>query len=281
MIIGYPTAEITLLNTFLEEIFVNFKNALYKKLCLFFLLLLIFCCSSQANADSTNMKQVINDITKIYMSSMTYIFKNQPLINQKSNDKSELFGQQFIDNLRRTYRIKYSEDFPQEDHYAKTILLQTMVEVMESNRELLYDKDIGFKGIIPATFAFQISAKLATKGIGFKIKFTRTAGNIRNILNRPDAWETSVMKKIIKTQKIHYDDNALLNNKPAIRQFTPLPMAPFCLSCHGKPENNPLNIGKSQSNWTDIDITGFKMEHWTINDFGGGVSISIEKSFLK
>lgn len=257
----------------------NLKNSLQKKLCL--LSFLVFCFNSQANADNTRMKKVINDITKIYMSSMTYIFINQPLINQKTDDKSELFGQKFLDNIRQTYSSKYSEEFPQEDHYAKTILLQTMVEVMDSNKELLYDQDIGFKGIIPATFAFQLSAKLATKGIGLKIKFTRTAGNIRNILNRPDSWETSVMKKIINTPKIYYDENALLNNKPAIRQFTPLPMAHFCLACHGKPENNPLNAGKNQSEWTDIDMTGFKMENWTIDDFGGGVSISIEKSFLK
>lgn len=156
-----------------------------------------------------------------------------------------------------------------------------MVEVMDDNKELLYDDEIGFKGVIPATFAFQLSAKLATKGIGLNIKFTRTENGIRNSLNKPDSWENTVMKKIKAIPKIYYDENALLNGKAAIRQFTPLPMVPLCLACHGVPSQNPLNVGKDPSQWTTIDITGFEMENWTLDDFGGGVSISIEKSVLQ
>jgi len=246
-----------------------------------FILILAFCSSFQVSADNTEMKKVINEITKIYMSSMTYIFVNQPLINHKTTDKKDLFGQQFLENVKQTYRVKYSEEFPKEDHFAKTMLLQTMVEVMDDNKELLYDNEIGFKGVIPATYAFQISAKLATKGIGLKFKFTRTKDSIRNTLNRPDLWESNVMQKIIDSPRIYYDENALLNGKPAIRQFTPLPMVPFCLACHGSPADNPLNANKEEAQWTNIDISGFEMENWTIDDFGGGVSISIEKSFLE
>jgi len=255
------------------------QESFYNKL--FLLIVTSFFMCFQANAENTKVKNIINDITQMYMSSMTYIFKNQPLINQRSGDKSALLGERFIDNIKKTYQIKYGEEFPQVDHFAKEMLLQAMIEVMDDNKELLYDNEISFKGIIPATFAFQLSAKLATKGIGLKIKFTRTEDGIRNKLNRPDSWESSVMKKIIKTPKIYYDENALLHGKPAIRQFTPLPMAHFCLGCHGKPENNILNSGKEKSQWTNIDITGFEMENWTIDDFGGGVSISIEKSALK
>jgi len=227
------------------------------------------------------MKLLINDITKMYMSSMVYIFLNQPLINQKGGDKSDLFGDRFIQNIKQTYLAKYNEEFPQENHLAKSELIHAMVEVMNDNQALIYDDEIGFKGIIPATFAFQLSAKLATKGVGLKIKFTRTAGSIRNKLNKPDEWENSVMLKIIQSPKIYYDENAQLNGKPAIRQFTPLPMATYCLACHGSPIHNPLNIDREKSDWTNIDITGFEMENWTMADFGGGVSISIEKSILQ
>mgnify|MGYP005812778939 CR=1 FL=1 len=237
--------------------------------------------SFQVYADNTKMKQVINDVTKMYMSSMVYIFKNQPLINQKAADKSSLLGLSFIDNIKQTYLAKYKEEFPKEDHLVKSMLVQAMIEVMDDNKELLYDDEIGFKGIIPATFAFQLSAKLATKGIGLKIKFTRTEGDIRNIFNRPDTWESTVMEKIVTDPKIYYDDNAQLDGKVAIRQFTPLPMAQYCLACHGTPADNPLNSGKDKSEWTNIDITGFEMENWTIDDFGGGVSISIVKSVLE
>jgi hypothetical protein len=227
------------------------------------------------------MKPLINDITKMYMSSMVYIFINQPLINQKGGDKSDLFGERFIQNIKQTYRAKYNEEFPQYEHLAKSILIQAMIEVMNDNQALIFDDEIGFKGIIPATFAFQLSAKLATKGVGLKIKFTRTEGSLRNRLNKPDRWESGIMLKMIKKPQIYYDVNAVLNGKPAIRQFTPLPMAPYCLACHGSPKHNPLNRSKDKSDWTNIDITGFEMENWTMADFGGGVSISVEKSILQ
>lgn len=237
--------------------------------------------SFQSTANDEKMKKIIGDVTKMYMASMTYIFKSQPLINQKGGDKSSLFGNDFIENVKQTYQSKHNEQFPQINHLSKKMLLQAMVEVMEDNRELFNDEELGFKGIIPAIFAFQLSAKLSTKGVGLKIKFTRTPDNIRNRLNIPDEWEISVMQKILEKPRIYYDDKAVLNGKPAYRQFTPLPMKPYCLNCHGTPANNPLNSGKVKSEWTNIDMTGFEMENWTIDDFGGGVSISIEKSILK
>ena len=63
-------------------------------------------------------------------------------------------------------------------------------------------------------------------------------------------------------------------NKPAQRYFLPVKMQPFCLSCHGVPANNPLNAGKPEAQWSNIDRTGFPMENWTLKDFGGGISIT-------
>jgi hypothetical protein len=227
------------------------------------------------------IRNLIDDISKIYISSMVYIFKNQALINKKNLNKHDLFGEKFIDNIKLTYRKKFNEDFPKQDHFSIKMLLQSMIEVMEDNRPLFEDDEIAFKGIIPAIFAAQLSAKLSTKGIGLKIKFTRTTPGIRNKLNIPDQWETEIMKKILQNPKIYYDENSLLNGQPAYRQFTPLPMAPYCLFCHGTMADNPINKGKEKSQWTNIDMTGFPMENWTINDFGGGISISIEKSSLE
>jgi len=243
---------------------------------LFFAILFLFNTNTFSNDE--DVREIIGNVSKIYMSSMIYIFKSQSLINQKGGDKQELFGQKFVDNIKIIYKNKYEQGFPLESHLTVKMLLRSMIEVMEDYRELIRDDEIGFKGIIPATFAFQLSMKLSTKGIGLKIKFTRTEDELRNKLNMPDGWEVMVMEKIKKEPKIYFDQNAVLNGKPAFRQFTPLPMAEFCLACHGKPENNPLNRGKKKSQWTNIDMTGFKMENWTMDSFGGGVSISIEKS---
>jgi hypothetical protein len=240
----------------------------------------VIFCSLDTRASNNDVKHVLGDITKIYMSSMTYIFKEQKLINQRGGNKNKLFGSEFIENIKMVYKNKHSEPFPIIDHKAKKALIQSMIEVMEENRELINDDKLDFKGIIPAIFAFQLSAKLSTKGVGLKIKFTRTAGSLRNQLSKPDSWEVDVMKLMINKPEVFYDNDALLNGKPAYRQFTPLPMVPHCLRCHGGPAQNPLNFNKNKKDWTDIDMTGFKMEGWTLDDFGGGVSISIEKSVI-
>ena len=212
---------------------------------------------------------------------MEFIFKSQGLINQKGGDKSELFGQNLIKNIQKTYRQEFNQPFPNQSHFVKAILLQTMVEVLEDNRILLNDPDIGFKGLIPATFSSQLSRKLAIKGIGLNIKFTRFSHSIRNKANIPDQWEVAIMEKVQQQPRIYYDANATLNGKAVVRQFTPLPIKPYCLNCHGSMADNPLNKGKSKQQWTDIDMTGFKMENWKLGDFGGGVSISIDKSVIE
>jgi hypothetical protein len=245
----------------------------------------VFVCfsffSTLAYGQDDKNQDILNDITKMYMASMTFIFKSQPLINQQGGGKTVLFGDDFIDNIKATYRAKYGDEFPELNHYLKKMLLQAMVEVMEDNRVLVNDDEINFKGIIPAIFAAQLAAKLSTKGIGLKIKFTRTKDDIRNVLNLPDEWEEMVMKKVMKKPAVYFDNNGMLEGKPAYRQFTPLPMAAHCLKCHGSMVDNPLNFGKDKSQWTNIDMTGFEMENWTISDFGGGVSLSIEKSVLE
>ena len=256
------------------------RTAIAKRFIVFYMIIASTFFATHALANDTESKLLIGEVTKIYMSSMVYIFKNQPLINGNSFDKSALQGEKFIDKIKEVYEATYQESFPATDHYIKRVLIETMIEVMADNQPLLDDSDITFKGIIPATFAFQLSAKLSTKGIGLKIKFTRTKDSIRNVLNTPDEWESSTMQKIIKKPQIFYDNNAYINKKPAFRQFTPLPMAGYCLACHGSPADNPLNHGKSKEYWTDYDMTGFKMEGWSMTDFGGGVSISIEKDVL-
>jgi hypothetical protein len=248
------------------------SGLIYSCLCM---MMLTFSQTTYANDEE--MKVVVGEVSKMYLASMGYIFKNQATINATDANKDALFGQAFVDNIKKGYKAKFKSDWPKEDHYAKKMLVQSMIEVMEDNRALLYDQQIGFKGFIPAIFAFQLAEKLTVKGVGLKIKFTRTKEGLRNRLNAPDEWEVATMAKFAKEPRVYYDANGMVNGRAAYRQFTPLPMKPFCLKCHGAIAMNPLNKGKPESEWTNIDPTGFAMEDWKITDFGGGVSISIEK----
>lgn len=233
--------------------------------------------------ETSDPKSFISDVSKIYRASMYHIFKSQTLINQRGGDKSALFGQAFIENIKRTYKTKFKQPFPAENRRLHTLLLRSMMDVMEDNRTLLGDTDLGFKGLIPATFAFQLSEILSRKGHGVKIKFTNMPDKVRNPINLPDPWEVAVMEQFQQSKiQSYFDDTSTLDGVPAYRHFVPLPMNRFCLNCHGEPQDNPLNTGKDKAQWTHVDMSGFEMEHWKLGDFGGGVSVTIyKKDFLE
>ena len=238
-----------------------------------FLLLSLFV--SAENITPVQVK--IKEIAKVYSASMTYIFRQQALINSQTTDKAELFGTQFIDNVKSTYKKKYSSDaFPDEDILAIKTLFEVMIEVMEDNKTLLLDEDITFKGFIPAIFAFQISQRYSQKGIGIKVKFTNELARVRNKFNNPDTWEIDAINKL-KAGNLaeYYDENGLFRDKQANRYIIPVPMSSMCLTCHGEPQDNPANYNRPKQQWTTIDKTGFKMEHWQIDDFGGAISVTI------
>lgn len=241
---------------------------------------LLFGHRAMASNTPEQAKKLLTDVTQIYMSSMTFIFLNQATVNYTSPDKKQLFGEYFINNVKTTFKNKHNKAFPDTRHKLTKALLQAMVEVMEDNKPLIMDPDIKFKGIIPATFASQLAAKLKTKGIGIKLKFTRESNLLRNQLNAPDDWELTTMRKIMKTPITFFDAGSLVDKKPVYRLMTPLPMKGYCLGCHGTIENNLVNQGKAKQEWSTIDMTGFEIENWTINDFGGAVSLSVDKSIL-
>jgi len=245
----------------------------------FWLILFHGICFSQ----TSNPENFISDISKIFTASMYHIFKNQTLINQKGGDKSSLFGEKFIESIKQTYKQKHHQEFPEKSSRLQALLLKTMVEVMEESRTLINDDKLGFKGLIPARFAFQVSEKLSRKGVGIKIKFTNMVGSVRNPLNLPDAWEVSAMNGF-KQSKLEplFDDSSSMNGIPSYRYFLPMKLESFCLSCHGVPRDNPLNKGKDSSDYTHIDMTGFVMENWTLASFAGGLSITIyKKDFME
>jgi len=241
------------------------------------ILLFILLATSISEAEDISNKNKIQEIAKVYSASMQYIFKNQTLINNQSQQKEALFGSKFISNVKSTYKKKFiTNTFPDENILAIKVLLEVMIEVMEDNRTLILDQDITFKGFIPAIFAFQISERYSKKGIGIKVKFTNDADRVRNKFNTPDPWEMGAIKNL-KQNKLaeYYDENGLYRGTKSSRYMIPVTMSAMCLTCHGTPKENPANFNIPRIEWTTLDKTGFPMENWKISDFGGGISVTI------
>ncbi len=244
-----------------------------RSFCITFILLL-FLASEPVIADESEQVEV-KLIAQMYLASMDYIFEQQNTINTSNVDKSHLFGKQFIENVSTVYKEKYKRLFPQPSSLKVSLMYQVMIEVMEDNKTLIQDNDLTFKGFIPAVYAFQISQKFIQKGVGIKLKFTNQANRVRNLFNLPEAWEANSINRLKQTNEseLIISSNPSKNSQPD-RYITKISMSPMCLTCHGAPQDNPVNNGKPVNEWTRLDKTGFEMENWKITDFGGAVSAS-------
>jgi len=228
----------------------------------------------QANDTVIHDKKSITEIAKVYHASMVYIFNIQSLINSKTLDKDGLFGKSFIEEIQNTYKEMFNQSFPNRTDKHISNLLTLMMLVMEDNRTLLLDNHIGFKGFIPAIFAFQLSQKFKERGFGLNIKFTNFEGRVRNKLNSPDYWEQNALA-ILKEKNIEevYDKETSFEGKAALRYMRAVEITPMCLNCHGVPQDNPANIGRDEKQWHHKDKTGFLMEGWKLGELGGGISV--------
>jgi hypothetical protein len=248
------------------------------------LLLLIIMCANTAWSESrykyvsesdAETEQLLIEMSRMFKAAQVVIFKNLPIINSTTSDKESLFGDSYIKQVKSTYSSIFKEPFPKNDHFFKEQLIASMVDVMEENRTLITDTGIKFKGLIPATYASQLSYKFSNLRLGIVIKFTAPMKLLR------DQWEVNTIEKFLgddwRKNEAFYEASAILNDKPAFRYMTPLYHSKMCLGCHGMPADNPKNKNKPEAEWTKIDTAGFPMDGQLLGQLGGGISVSILK----
>ena len=253
---------------------IDIGKAMLNKIKLLFFVIVFINPFQLVTAENTDEKT--ENIANIYIASMEYISKSQSLINTKGTEKASLFGEKFISEVIEIYQHKFQKKFPSRSDVQYQMMTEVMIEVMEDNRTLLLDKDIGFKGLIPSVYAFQLSRKYSTKGIGVKFKFTNESHKIRNMFNEPDNWEIKAIEQIKKSNNSSFSERITgSNNESELRYMTQVALSPVCLNCHGSPKDKPENIGKPEHQWTNIDSSGFKMENWKLSDFGGAISVTV------
>ncbi|MCJ8300530.1 MAG: DUF3365 domain-containing protein [Pseudomonadales bacterium] len=240
-----------------------------------YLILLIYSFNSAAATQKT-VQDIAQQTTQIYVAAMKTIFENQSIINSIDADKSHLFGENFIAQVKAVYVTTFKKEFPKSDNIVTREMLLSMKVIMETNKALLLDKRIKVKGFIPAIFAFQLSQRFSNAYLPMRIKFSGFTGKLYNELNKPDKWEQAVLEKIASPSwgkgQTHFEIVA-----DEVRYMYPLYHDKGCLSCHGAAADNILNQNLPPSKWTNINIAGFKMQNFKLNQLAGGVSFAMDK----
>ncbi len=256
----------------------NFSTPLLLQ-CLFLSCLTNIAKANDLERPMLNAIQIVNAAKKV-------IFSEQRVINSPEPEGKEiLFGNLFIEQIERRYKEIYDREIPFRQHPLTKELLYYLPLVNELNRALIFDSSVKFKGIIAATYTSQLSHLLSLNQEAMHLKFTAPLHLLRNKLNSPDSWEKSVMKQFQTDKwtqgKAYFEQDVDFQGRLAYRIMLPLNFSPTCLSCHGRPRDNPANSGLKKAQWTDVDVSGFTMEKMQTGDFAGAISFSIfEDSFI-
>ena len=142
-----------------------------------------------------------------------------------------------------------------------------IVEVMDENQATINQRDIGFKGFVPAVFARLVNERFKRKmGREAELKVTAPLDLVRNRKARPDAWETAAIRDSLRRPDWPkgqiLTQVATAKGREAFRVLVPEYYGAGCLRCHGEPKG-------------EIDVTGYPKEGGKLGDLAGAISITL------
>jgi Protein of unknown function (DUF3365) len=238
-----------------------------------FMLVACLLAGGTAYGASDDDKTIAESLAAMLRAGRTVIARHQTQINDPAIGDKGLTGKTVLAEASRVYQETMGVDPMSVDPTSRhgRLLRKQMdaiVEVMDSNQEVLNKKGMGFKGFIPATFGRLVNEAFNKRASGeAEMKVTAPPELIRNLKARPDAWETGVISRLSsETWPKGQSYSAMIDSKghQVFRIAAPEYYAASCLSCHGGPKG-------------EIDITGYPKEGRKEGDLGAVISIALFK----
>jgi Protein of unknown function (DUF3365) len=215
---------------------------------------------------------VAESLAAMLRSGRTVISRHQAQINDSAVGDKGLDGKSVLAEAVRIYQETTGVDPLTIDPASRQgrllhAQMDAIAEVMDSNRDMLDKKGVGFKGFIPATFGRLVNEAFSKRASNeAEVKVTAPPDLVRNRKARPDAWETEVISAQLLSASWPKGQvySAVADNKgrQAFRIAVPEYYAASCLSCHGGPKG-------------EIDLTGYPKEGRNEGDLGGVISITL------
>lgn len=225
-----------------------------------------------AMAQTAVERDIAYSLAILLRGSRAVISDAQPLINDPSLGDKGLTSEYVIRETIFYFEIDTGlsvEDIPANSLHGRLIRaeLESVAEIIEEWQPIINVPGIGYKGLLPATFAMQVAGRFSEKAAGIaEIKLTAPADTVRNPLNMPDPWEFSVIEGRFRNADHTYGGEvfqaAIRNGRPAQRLMLPEYYMQSCLSCHGGEPG-------------EIDMTGGEMEGGNLGQLGGAISVTI------
>jgi hypothetical protein len=226
---------------------------------------------NMARAANNNEETAIN-LAIFLRSARAVISEHQDHINDPSKGDKKLCGETVLRMAKDNFKSATGTSIDNIDPATVQGKLfraemDAILSVMNDAQDLINQKDVGFKGFIPAVFATYVTERFrdSMRGIA-NMKLTAPMNYVRNRANIPDEWESHVIETKFKTpaheRGSHFSETVKQNGDVAYRLILPEYYERSCLACHGEPKG-------------ERDITGGKKEGGKLGDLGGAISVTI------
>lgn len=230
----------------------------------------LFCCSLfiifSDLAIAKSNTEISTELTSIFRAARKVISVNQAHINDASVGDKGLSADVVATKTKRNYKAATRHALTL-DSDAKKAMMHAVKEVMDASQDLINEKGVGLKGLLPAIFARQVATKFSQKMKGkMTIKLTAPKQYVRNRANHPDTWEHSTIEERFKQTDYErgkpFSQKTKHKGKEVFRFILPEYYDRSCLNCHGQPKGAR-------------DITGGRKEGGVLGELGGAISIVI------
>jgi len=220
----------------------------------------------------TTKKEIAANMATLLRSARAVVSDNQALINDPYKGHKGFTGQVVLEAAKFNFRMETGLDIDNIDTstlHGELLQaeLEAVVEVVDEWQNVINEKGVGYKGFLPAIFAFQVTQRFREKkGEVAEIKLTAPAGYVRNKRNMPDSWEQDVIESRFRSPDHPLGRTVSAvgekDGKKAFRLMLPEYYMLSCLGCHGQPKGA-------------TDKTGGKKEGGTLGALGGAISVII------
>jgi len=184
---------------------------------------------------------------------------NQTLINDPAKSDKGFTPQIYEDQVSHEFMKRAGIDLKSlipSDDFSKTLIAihESAKEVVAEAQPQINQPGKVFKGFIPAIFGKRVGDKLYKKS-GIVIK--QTSLKFRGEYNKPDDFETSVLKRLETAQKGDtYFEERKFGDTRVLRYMVPLYVEKACLPCHGEPAGEKDIAGRIKEGYKEGDMRG-------------------------
>jgi hypothetical protein len=227
---------------------------------------LIWSQTAWAQPSRSEMEQTAEFLATFLNAGRLIVERNQSLINDSGKaDKGftpEVFERLVLDEFSQQTHIDLKHppsSLPSPTKDLLTMLLLASKEAVADAQLVINQRGIGYKNFIPATFGSQAARKFSNRS---HVTMKQTTLNPRNLKNMPDAYEETMLKRLVKQPALTTPIIEWIDGGRLLRTLMPIYYSEDCLTCHG----NPKGI---------LDISGYPREGARAGELAGAISIQI------